>query len=701
MSESECNRADGVSTMERMRNIGIIAHIDAGKTTTTEKILFYAGRTYKIGNVDDGTAVMDWMVQERERGITIVSAATTCQWQGYQINIIDTPGHVDFTAEVERSLRVLDGGVVVFDAVAGVEPQSETVWRQADKYLVPRVCFVNKMDRVGADFYRTVAMIEERLGVKAIAVQLPLGVEQEFEGVVDLIENEAWVFSGKVDSEPVKMAVPEDYKDRVGKQREILIERVAENDESLAALYLEDGVIGVAEIKAALRRATLASKVVPVLCGSALRNVGVQLLLDAIVDYLPSPVDMPPVRGKHPRDGREIVRPASATEPLTALAFKVVTDPFMGRLVYVRVYSGEMRTGTQVLNTTRDVKARVGRLFRMHANRREEIATIKCGDIGAVLGLRNTFTGDTICSIAKPIILDAITFPEPVVSVVIEPKSKADTDRIADALVKLRDEDPTLKLSQDQDTGQSIISGMGELHLEVIAERLLHEFGVGMRMGKPQVAYKETISRTVKAEGRFVKQFGGRGQFGHVWIEIEPGERGSGFHFEERIRGGTIPQEFIPAVEAGVREAMGSGVVAGYPLVDIKVTLYDGSFHPVDSSEIAFKMAGALALKEGVRKAGPIMLEPVMKMEVVTPEEFVGDIIGDLNAKRAHIDGIETRGNARVIRCFVPVGETFGYATSIRSISQGRATCSMEFHHYQEVPPTLAQQLISRIGGSR
>ena len=699
VSGSGCNEAVEVSVMERMRNIGIIAHIDAGKTTTTERVLFYSGRTYKVGGVDEGTAVMDWMTQEKERGITITSAATTCQWRDHQINIIDTPGHVDFTAEVERSLRVLDGGVVIFDAVAGVESQSETVWRQADKYMVPRICFVNKMDRTGANFYRTVAMIEERLGARALPIQLPLGVEQEFKGVVDLIDNKAWVFSGGVDSQPVGVAIPQDYQDRVRERREMLIEKMAESDDSLATLYLEDNVIGAAEMKAALRKATLAGKTIPILCGSALRNVGIQFLLDAVIDYLPSPLDMPPVRGNDPKDGREIARPPSVAEPLAALAFKVVTDPFMGRLVYVRVYSGEVKTGTQLLNITREVKERAGRLFRMHANHREEIASIKCGDIGAVLGLRKTFTGDTLCHTAKPIVLDAITFPEPVISVVIEPKSKADADKMSSALAKLRDEDPTFKMSQNRETGQTIVAGMGELHLEVIAERLLHEFGVGMRMGRPQVTYRETISQTAKAEGRFVKQFGGKGQFGHVWIELEPGEQGSGFQFEQRIRGNAIPQEFIPAVETGIREAMGSGVVAGYPLVDIKVTLYDVTFHPVDSSEVAFKMAGMLALREGVREAKPIILEPMMQMEVVTPEEFVGDIIGDLNARRARIGGIEVRGNTWMICCFVPVGETFGYATIIRSMSQGRATYSMEFHHYQEVPPALAQQLISQTGG--
>ncbi len=689
------------SVMELKRNIGIIAHIDAGKTTTTERILFYTGRTYKIGSVDEGTTVMDFMDQERERGITIKSAATSCRWREHQINIIDTPGHVDFTAEVERSLRVLDGGVVVFDAVQGVEPQSETVWRQADKYAVPRICFINKMDRTGADFYNAIAMIEDRLGANPVALQIPIGAEKNFKGAIDLIERKAWVFSGEQGCEPELIDIPVEYQDKVQEQREKLIEKVAEADDLLATMYLESASIEIAEIKKALRRATLVGKIVPVLCGSAFRNVGIPLLLDAIVDYLPSPADMPPVKGQDVKDGKELIRKAEATEPLAALAFKVVTDPFMGRLVYVRVYSGEIKSSVQLLNSTRNERERPGRIFRMHANHREEVEGIGCGGIGAILGLKKTFTGDTLCSIAHPIALDAITFPEPVISVVIEPKSKVDAEKMVTTLIKLGEEDPTFKLRQDPDTGESLISGMGELHLDVIAQRMLREFGVSVSMGRPQVAYRETISESVRAEGRFIKQLGGKGQFGHVWVELEPGERGSGFQFEDKIRGGAIPKEYVPAVEEGMREAMGGGVLGGYPLVDIKARLVDGSYHPVDSSEMAFKMAGSLALKEGAKKAKPVILEPIMKMEVVTPDEFMGDIIGDLNARRARIDNIEARANAKTIHCFIPVGETFGYATSIRSMSQGRATYSMEFHHYQEVPSAVAQELVSRTGEYR
>jgi elongation factor G len=688
-----------LSTTKHIRNIGIIAHIDAGKTTLTERILYLTGRTYKVGEVDEGTAVMDWMQQERERGITITAAATTCQWLGHSINIIDTPGHVDFTAEVERSLRVLDGGVVIFDAVAGVEPQSETVWRQADKYQTPRICFINKMDRMGADFYHTVAMIKERLAAMALPIQLPVGAERAFEGTIDLVENKAWIFPSDINLQPQESAIPGEYREKAQKERQMMIERLAEVDESLATIYLEGADIQAPEIKMALRRATLANKVVPVLCGTALRNKGIQPLMDAVVNYLPCPLDMPPVQGVDPRRGEELVRPASLSAPFSALAFKVVSDPFMGRLVYLRVYSGKAQSGVQVLNPTRGKRERLGRLLRMHANYREDIGEIGCGDIAATLGLKNTLTGDTLCQSSHPIILESISFPETVISIAIEPKTKADQDKVSDALNKLREEDPTLIVALNQDTGQTILSGMGELHIEVAIERILREFNVTARIGKPQVAYKETISQPVKAEGRFIKQTGGRGQFGHVWVQFEPKERGGGFEFIDRVRGGVIPKGYIPAVEAGIREAMGSGTLGGYPLVDIKATLYDGSSHQVDSSEMAFKMAGALALKEAACKGKSVLLEPIMKMEVATPEQFLGDILGDLNSRRAHITNIEVRGDARLVHCFVPMGDTFGYATCIRSLSQGRATYSMEFDHYQEVPPSLTQQLITKAGG--
>jgi elongation factor G len=599
--------------LDRVRNIGIIAHIDAGKTTATERILFCTGRTYKVGEVDDGTAVMDWMEQERERGITITAAATACQWQGHPINIIDTPGHVDFTAEVERSLRVLDGGVVLLDAVAGVEAQSETVWRQADRYSVPRVCFINKMDRVGADFRGTVAMIEERLRAKAVPIQLPVGEDNQFRGVIDLVDNKAWLFSDDAGATPVEMPIPEEKKDEVTKQRQELVERLAENDDQLMLLYLDGGDIPGPQVKAAIRRLTLANRIVPVICGSALKNKGIQPLLDAVVDYLPSPLDVPPVRVIDSGTGEEVLRQASDDAPFSALAFKVVADPFMGRLVYFRVYSGKVKVGAQVLNSSKGQKERLGRLILMHANRREEIEEVDTGSIAATLGLKNTFTGDTLCELGQPVLLEAIRFPEPVLSLVIEPKSKADQDRLGEVLNKLSEEDPTFKMRGDQETGQTLISGMGELHLEVLVDRMLREFNVGVRVGKPQVAYKETITVPVETEGRFIRQFGGRGQYGHVWLRLEPGDRGSGFKFFDRVRGGAIPKEYIPAVEAGIKEALETGVVAGYPTVYIKATLYDGGFHEVDSSELAFKMAGSMALKNGVSKANPVLLEPIME----------------------------------------------------------------------------------------
>ncbi|MBE0415215.1 MAG: elongation factor G [Dehalococcoidia bacterium] len=687
--------------LERIRNVGIIAHIDAGKTTTTERVLYYTGRTYKLGDVDEGTAVMDWMEQERERGITITAAATTCHWRDHRINIIDTPGHVDFTAEVERSLRVLDGGIVVLDAVAGVEPQSETVWRQSDKYGVPKICFVNKMDRIGADFNRNVEMIRVRLGAHALPIQLPLGAEDSFEGVIDLIEKRAWVFSEDPDASPIEKGIPQGYEEASNRYREEMIERLAEVDERLIALYLEGGTISASDIKEALRRATIANKVVPVLCGSALKNKGIQPLLDAIVAYLPSPMEMPPIVGMDPRSGEKLYRSPSDGAPFAALAFKIVSDPFVGRLVYFRVYSGKVEAGAQVYNSSTERRERIGRLLQMHANHREEVERAEAGDIAAALGLKNTFTGDTLCHPNALIALEAIRFPQPVISVAIEPKSKADQDKLDAALAKLAEEDPTFSTFYDGETGQTIISGMGELHLEVIVERILREFRVGANVGKPRVAYKETITLPVKTEGRFIRQSGGRGQYGHVWIELCPGERGSGFEFVNRIRGNAIPKQYIPYVESGIKEAMGSGVLAGYPVIDVKATLYDGSFHEVDSSEIAFKIAASIALKDGVKRAQPIILEPDMKMEVATPEEFLGDIIGDMNSRRGQVTSIESLGGVKIIRCFVPLAETFGYATDLRSMSQGRANYSMEFYGYEELPSNLAQQLTALPGRVR
>ena len=687
--------------LEHIRNIGIIAHIDAGKTTVTERILYYTGRTYKIGAVDDGTAVMDWMEQERQRGITITAAATTSYWRDCRINIIDTPGHVDFTAEVERSLRVLDGGVVVFDAVAGVEAQSETVWRQANRYHVPRICFINKMDRIGANFHRTIAMIENRLKASPLPVQLPLGVESSYQGIIDLIENKAWRFDGNYDSDPEEVDIPAPEQARCAEFRQVLIEKLAESDDQILAAYLEGQEITASELREALRRVTLANKGVPILCGSALRNIGIQPLLEAIVDYLPNPTDMPPVRVIDARSGTELTRPASDDAPFSALAFKVVSDPFMGRLVYVRVYSGRVKVGAQVFNSTRSKRERVGRLLLMHANHREEVTEADTGAIIATLGLKNTFTGDTLCESSKSVLLESIRFPEPVLSVAIEPRTRSDQDRMGEALQKLTEEDPTFKVVYDEDTGQTIISGMGELHLEVIVSRLISEFKVGATVGKPRVAYKETITLPVLAEGKFIRQSGGHGQYGHVNLELAPTERGSGFQFINNIKGGTLPKQYIPAIETGVKEALETGLLAGYPLVDIKVTLYDGSYHEVDSSELAFKMAGSIALKDGVKRAKPILLEPIMKMEVVTPEPFLGDIIGDLNSTRGHIETIDTQGEMYIIHCLIPLAETFGYATRLRSLTQGRATHSMEFYRYQMLPEELADRITEKVVGKR
>jgi elongation factor G len=684
--------------LENIRNMAFIAHIDAGKTTVTEKILFYTGRTYKVGAVDDGTAVMDWMDQERERGITITAAATTSYWKENRINIIDTPGHVDFTAEVERSLRVLDGGVVVFDAVSGVEAQSETVWRQANKYNVARMCFVNKMDRVGANFTRTVSMIEERLKAKPLPIQLPLGSEASFYGFIDLIENKAWSFDGNPGSEPVEITIPESDISRYQEARHSLIEKLAEADDEILVAFLDGHDIDTSQMKAALRRVTIAGKGVPVLCGSALRNKCIQPLLDAIIEYLPSPLDMPPVRAMAVANEKEILRQPDDKEPFTALAFKVMTDPFVGRLVYLRVYSGCLKAGEQIHNSTTGKRERIGRLLLMHANRREEITEADTGAIIAALGLKNTFTGDTLCDPAEPMMLESIRFPEPVLAVAIEPRTKADQDRMGEALQKLAEEDPTFKVTYNHETGQTLISGMGELHLDVLVRRLLSEFTVSAKVGRPRVAYKETITRPATAEGRFIRQSGGHGQYGHVVIEFEPSESGSRLEFVDRIRGTAIPRQFIPAVESGLKEAMESGVLAGYPAVNIKATLVDGSYHEVDSSELAFKIAASMAFKDGMAKGKPILLEPIMKVEVVTPEEFLGDILSDLHSRRGHIEGVETYGGMTTIHAIIPLAESFGYATTLRSQTQGRATHSMEFARYQQLPTELAAKITEKAG---
>jgi elongation factor G len=687
--------------LEQVRNIAIIAHIDAGKTTLTERILYYTGITYKIGEVDEGTTVTDWMDEERKRGITITSAAITCDWHGRRINIIDTPGHVDFTAEVERCLRVLDGGVVIFDAVQGVEAQSETVWRQADKYQVPRMCFVNKMERVGASFENTVEMIQSRLHAKPLVTQMPIGSEADFQGVIDLVENRAYGADGSREGNPEEMPIPEEYVGKVREARHIMIERLAESDDQILMKYLDGIELSTEEIKAAIRRTTINAKLVPVFCGSALSNRGVRLLLDAVANYLPSPLDMPPTKARDYKDNSEVIRLAKDEEPFTALAFKVVTDPFVGRLVYFRVYSGEAKASDQIYNTTRGKTERIGRLFLMHANRRDEIDTADTGAIVATLGLKNTFTGDTLCSLHKPVLLESIRFPEPVISIAIEPKTRSDQDKMGEALRKLAEEDPTFKVTYNEETGQVVIAGMGELHLEIITHRLLNEFGVSANIGTPRVAYKETITVPVQAEGRFVRQSGGRGQYGHVWLEIEPSGRGSGFEFIDRIKGGTIPRNYVSSIEAGVKEAIEVGTVAGYPIVDIKVTVYDGSYHEVDSSDMAFKMAGSMALKSGVHKARPIILEPIMKMEVITPKEFMGDIIGDVSARRGHIEAIETRSEMCIIQALIPLSETFGYATTLRSQTQGRANHSLEFNSYQEIPSGLLKEVVDRVGMSK
>lgn len=685
-------------SIEKTRNIGIMAHIDAGKTTTTERILFYTGRVHKLGEVHDGAATMDWMVQEKERGITITSAATTAFWKGHRINIIDTPGHVDFTVEVERSLRVLDGAVAVFCSVGGVEPQSETVWRQADKYRVPRVAYVNKMDRVGADFRRCVKMMHDRLGANAVPIQLPIGAEDSFVGMVDLLTRRAHIFTDDLGTIDAEGEIPADMVDEVEEARTALVEAICEADDELMMRYLDGEEISVDELKKALRHATVTNHIVPVLCGSSFKNKGVQLLLDAIVDYLPSPADLPPVEGFDP-DGNPINRPLTDEAPLAALAFKVMADPYVGKLTFFRVYSGVLQAGSYVYNSTKRTRERIGRILRMHANHREEVDVAYSGDIAAAVGLKETSTGDTFCDEKNPIVLESLEFPEPVITMAVEPKSKADQEKLSIGLQRLAEEDPSFRVQTDEETGQTKISGMGELHLDIIIDRLTREFNVEANIGKPQVAYRETIRKAVTAEGKFVRQSGGRGQYGHVILEIEPLEAGQGFEFVNKIVGGAVPKEYIPAVQAGIEEAMTSGVMAGYPVVDVRVSLVDGSYHEVDSSEMAFKIAGSMGFKEGCRKANPVLLEPIMKVEVVTPSEYMGDVMGDLNSRRGRIEGMEQRGNAQVIRAFVPLATMFGYATDLRSLTQGRAVYTMVFGYYDEVPANLAEEIVSQQAG--
>jgi elongation factor G len=686
------------ASLDTIRNIGIVAHIDAGKTTTTERILFYTGRTHRLGEVDEGSATMDWMVQERERGITITSAATTCQWRHHTINIIDTPGHVDFTAEVERSLRVLDGAVVILSAVEGVQPQSETVWRQADRYGVPRVAFINKMDRTGADFFRTLSMMRERLEAHAVPLQLPIGVEDGFEGVIDLIRMKSIIYTDDLGTRSDVTEIPDPLRAQAEQYREKLVEAAAEVDDALTEKYLEGTALTEDEIRAALRKGTITAKIIPVLCGTSFRNKGVQPLLDAVVDFLPSPLDIPPMEGKNPKTEKMERREADPAGPFCALAFKIVTDPFVGKLTYFRVYSGTLRAGSYVYNATRDTKERVSRILQMHANHREDIPEVSAGNVVAAVGLKATTTGDTLCDEAHPVILESIKFPEPVISVAVEPKTRADEEKLGAALAKLAEEDPTFKIRFDNETAQTIISGMGELHLEIITDRLLREFKVEANVGRPQVAYRETIRKAAEAEGRYIRQTGGRGQYGHVFLEVEPLPRGSGIEFVNKITGGAIPREFISPVEAGIREAAAGGVLAGYPIVDVRSTLTDGSFHEVDSSEMAFKIAGSMAFKAAAEKGKPVLLEPMMKVEVVTPDQYMGDVIGDLNARRGRISAMEQRGALRIIGAEVPLSEMFGYATALRSNTQGRATYTMEFSHYEEVPNNIAETLVARAG---
>ena len=687
-------------SLEKTRNIGIMAHIDAGKTTTTERILYYTGVSHKIGEVHEGTATMDWMAQEQERGITITSAATTCHWDDHRINIIDTPGHVDFTIEVERSLRVLDGAVAVFCSVGGVEPQSETVWRQADKYCVPRIAFINKMDRVGADFFRGVSMIKDRLKANPVPIQLPVGSEEHFKGVVDLVEMKAIIWDEE--SLGAKFRVeetPADLHDQAVEYREKMIEEISSHDDVLMEKYLGGEELTKEEIVAAIRNATINIHICPVICGSSFKNKGVQNLLDAVVAYMPSPLDIPAIKGIDANSDAEIERKASDSEPFAALAFKIMTDPFVGQLCFFRVYSGVLNSGSYIYNSTKGKKERIGRLLKMHANKREEIKEVYAGDIAAAVGLKYTTTGDTLCPEDSAVILESIEFPEPVISIAIEPKTKADQDKLGASLAKLASEDPSFRVKTDEETGQTIISGMGELHLEIIVDRLMREFKVEASVGKPQVAYRETITKKVKVEGKFVRQSGGRGQYGHVWLEVEPQEAGKGYEFVDAIKGGVVPREYIPAVDKGILEAMDSGVLAGYPAVDIKVTLVDGSYHEVDSSEMAFKIAGSMGFKEGCAKAGPIILEPIMAVEVVMPEEYMGDVIGDLNSRRGRIMGMEARGGAQVVSAMVPLAQMFGYATDVRSATQGRATYTMTFHHYEQVPKSVSEEIIAKVKG--
>ena len=686
--------------ISKIRNIGIMAHIDAGKTTTTERILYYSGRLHRMGEVHDGAATMDWMDQEKERGITITSAATTIKWNNHVVNIIDTPGHVDFTVEVERSLRVLDGAIALFCAVGGVEPQSETVWRQADKYGVPRIAFVNKMDRIGADFYNVLTMMKERLGANPVPLQIPIGEGDLFTGLIDLVKMTSVLYNdSSLGALFEEGEIPKGLVDKAERYRNDIMEAVAEYDDALMMKYLEGEEIATPELKSAIRKAALDGKITPVLCGSAFKNKGVQRLMDAVVDYLPSPLDKGVVVGTDPKTGKEIVRKADDSEPFSALAFKVMVDPYVGRLTFFRVYSGVVKTGSYVYNSNSDKKERIGRILQMHANHREDIDSVATGDIAAVVGLKNTRTGDTLCDNHNRIVLEAMHFPEPVISVAVEPKTKVDQDKLTQSLVKLSDEDPTFHIRTDEDTGQTIISGMGELHLEIIVDRLLREFKVGANIGKPQVAYKETITKKVDAEGKFVRQSGGRGQYGHVKIELEPNEAGKGFEFEDAIVGGVIPREYIPSVKKGIEDAMKNGVLAGFPLEDIKVRLFDGSYHEVDSNEMAFKVAGSMAIQEGAKKAGPILLEPIFSIEVVVPEEYLGDVIGDLNSRRGKISGILPRKDAQVVNGQVPLSEMFGYATVLRSLTQGRAIYTMQFSHYEKVPDNVAEEVIAKVKG--
>ncbi|MBO8165264.1 MAG: elongation factor G [Brevibacillus sp.] len=686
-------------SLANTRNIGIMAHIDAGKTTTTERILFYTGRVHKIGEVHEGAATMDWMEQEQERGITITSAATTAQWKGHRINIIDTPGHVDFTVEVERSLRVLDGTVAVFDAKGGVEPQSETVWRQADRYGVPRICYVNKMDIIGANFDMCVEQIRDRLGANPVPIQYPIGAEDQFTGIVDLVTMQAYYYLDDLGTRTEAKEIPDELKEKCEQLHLQLLEAAAEQDEELMMKYLEGEELTVEEIKRALRKGTTEVKLVPVLCGSSYRNKGVQLMLDAVVDYLPSPLDVPPIKGVLPDSDEEVTRESDDNGPFAALAFKIMTDPYVGKLTFFRVYSGTLSSGSYVLNSTKGKRERIGRILQMHANHREEIPVVYAGDIAAAVGLKDTTTGDTLCDEKAPVILESMEFPEPVIQVAIEPKSKADQDKMGIALSKLAEEDPTFRAWTDEETGQTIIAGMGELHLEIIVDRLKREFKVEANVGAPQVAYRETFRGSAKVEGKFVRQSGGRGQYGHVWVEFSPLEPGSGFEFENKIVGGVVPKEYVPAVQAGIEEAMKNGVLAGYPLVDIKAVLVDGSYHDVDSSEMAFKVAGSLALKEAAKKCNAVLLEPIMKVEVTVPEEYMGDVMGDLNSRRGRIEGMEAHANAQVIRAMVPLAEMFGYSTVLRSRTQGRGTYSMQIDHYEEVPKNIADEIIKKSKG--